>query len=207
MAKPSKRGVTAGAVIIVLSQLDRIDRIIGHWSNYEFIRGKFAQWGTPTMSEVLSAWWFQLSLIGVGLAVIYLSVTQRSRVTRNADGEDIFVPRGLAAQVADYQRELYGNGDAFNVVRADGGVETYTRRRVDGLSTVQRTALFERDHPEIEKWWRGLNRKSKTWDRFRLPGGIWLSRDDYDALEESKKWELHHGVPFAADWYTTAKTF
>jgi hypothetical protein len=185
----------------VLSQIDRIDRhIVSRWSNIEFLLQKRS--GVKGWSGILGSVWFQLTLIVAGLVIIAWSAHRTGTRVQSSDGA-LHIPRGFAYQVRDMRLE--SQAKPFKLVQADGGTRAYRHAEVDDLSDQQRTKLFALDDT-MHEWWRG-KRADGAWPRFRLPGGIWITEEQFAALGRNFYTGLGHTVSGLLDWYLRDKKF
>ena len=190
-----------GWLLLLLSQLDRIDRfIISRWSNVEFLLQKVS--GVKGWSTILGSVWFQFTLIVAGLVIIAWSAHRIGTRVQISDGP-LHIPRRFASQVRDMHVE--SRAKPFKIVQAGGGTRAYRHAEVDDLSDQQRTKLFALDDT-MHDWWRG-KRVDGAWPRFRLPGGIWITEAQLAGLERNLYTGLAHTVSGLLDWYLRDKKF
>ncbi|MFQ5898043.1 MAG: hypothetical protein ACE5JN_07330 [Candidatus Methylomirabilia bacterium] len=183
--------------------LERIYRIVDTWSNLEFLSEKIRGGYLAAALSVLSYTAVQLVLIVIGLGWIALIAT-RERRTKLSPSHEVWVPRKLAEQVRDLQREQ--EADTFPIVQADHGIKRFTRGELDELSERQRAKLFDVGS-EMQEWWYGKPRDQREWTRFRVPGGKWLRKEDVDAMTNETRGELFDTIPDLLDWYMEGREF
>ncbi len=140
------------------------------------------------------SWWKKLPIL-----------SGRRRISGEEEDEVLWlIPPGFADQIADMQRER--RGEKFRLVQDDRGIKEYTRGEIDKLSSTQREKLLQGD-PEMTAWWRGKSLISSAWPLFRARGGVWISKDQLDAMKEDERLKVFEGVEGLLDWYLSGRRF
>lgn len=208
-----------GWVLLIVSQSERLYRLVDAWSNLEFIIEKIRDVRLLAfVANVFTSVWFQISLIVMGLAwIAWASVkTGHHRYLRSSwpfrrkwsieIEEDVvyLVQRSSADQLADRHRER--KGEKFSLVQDDRGLREYSRQEVDRLTPTQRERLFAAD-PAMEEWWRGKPPTSGAWPLFRAKGGIWIAKHQVDQTPKEHHGDIFRGIPGLLDWYLKGREF
>jgi len=113
-----------------------------------------------------------------------------------------FFHESISDLIASRKRER--EGEKFPLVH-DGSVREYSRQEVDKLTTTQRAKLFTAD-PEMEAWWRG-KLPNGAWPLFRLKGGIWIAKHEFDKLTEEHYAAIRRVIPGLLEWYLEEQRF